>query len=138
MARLTVRFGGGKVFDRIPRDAQARLNAAMLVAINNATRFGHTLAVAFINKRTGRTATTVDSSVTGGGSTATGRWGSDDKVATILEFGSRPHRIPGAFGIPKGVWHPGTQPYLWLTRSGPPAGNMAKIELAAAFRSVFG
>lgn len=127
-----------RVSDRIPRDAEARLNAAMRSAVALATRFGFGLAFGNINKRTGQTALTIGESVTGGGSHVTGRWGSSDIVAIILEKGSRPHRIPGAFGIPQGVWHPGTRPYLWLERSGRPAGEVAKRELRAAFASVFG
>jgi hypothetical protein len=110
----------------------------MLVAIQTATKFGFGLATGNINKRRPYTVSTIDQYAVGGGSHAEGHWGSNDKVAVILEFGSRPHEIPGAFGIPRGVWHPGTQPYLWLTRSGPPAGNVAKAQLRAAFAAVFG
>jgi len=136
-ASITFRFRKD-VSDRIPRNAQQRLETAMRAAIVRSTRFGFGLAFGNINKRTGQTALTINERIVGGGSHVEGRWGSSDNVALILEKGSRAHRIPGSFGIPQGVWHPGTRPYRWLERSGAPAGAVAKAELRAAFASVFG
>jgi hypothetical protein len=104
--------------------------------------------MAAINRRTGRTASTIGSTVLGGGSHVEGHFGSSDLIAWILEFGSRPHRITarsggalhwaGARHPVRYVNHPGTRPYLPLTRVAPKAGDVAKAQLRAAFAAVFG
>lgn len=147
MPGITIRVSH-TVSDRIPKDAGARLNAEMRAAIASSTRAMYAMSQANINKRTGRTAGTIGSSVRGGGSRATGYVGSDDRIATYLELGTRPHIIrpvraralywPGAAHPVRQVNHPGTRPYRWLRRSGQSAGPIAKAQLRAAFASVFG
>lgn len=135
--------------DNLPRDASARLNLAMGRAISGATAILHTLAYINIPKKTGRTASTINQLVIGAGSSnVTGYVGSDDQIAMFLEFGTSPHRIRPVVkqalwwpGLPHPIAyadHPGTPAYLWLTRAGPPAGDIAKGLLRQAFASVFG
>ena len=135
--------------DDIPRDAAVRLNIEMGRAIAFSTGILQQLARNRIPMRTGRTAGTIEQLVVGAGTShVTGYVGSDDQIALILELGSRPHVItptvkkalwwPGLSRPVSSVRHPGTIPYLWLTRSGPPAGNIAKARLASAFVRAFG
>lgn len=42
----------------------------------------------------------------------------DSDHAAPLEFGAVPHQIPGAFGIPGGVWHPGNRAYKFFETAG--------------------
>lgn len=137
------------VTDNLPDFSSARLNMEMGRAISAATTILYTGAYGNIPKRTGRTAGTIEHIVVGAGTShVSGHVGSDDAVAAILEFGSGPHTIrPSAKkalwwpGIPHPIAfanHPGTQPYLWLTRAGPPAGDIAKVFLARAFANAFG
>lgn len=139
----------GRVADDIPRDAAARLNATMGQAIAVSTGIMRALAIGNIPKRTGRTAGTIEQLTVGIGSAhATGYVGSNDQIAMILELGSSPHIIQPA--VKRALWwpglahpvafarHPGTIPYLWLTRAGEFAGEIAKVRLAAAFRAAFG
>ncbi len=137
------------VTDNIPRQAGARLDAEMGSAIAVSTGILQQLARNRIPMRSGRTAGTIEQLVVGiGTSHATGYVGSDSAIASVLEFGSRRHIIRPA--VKKALWwpglshpiafarHPGTIPYLWLSRSGPPAGDIAKVRLAVAFRNAFG
>ena len=148
---MSLRFGvRTNIRDSLPRDAPARINAGMRGAIGRSTRFLRGIAFENINKNTGRTAGTIGSTLTGGGSSVSGHVGSNDKVARILEFGSRPHvirprnakalkfNVGGRTVFARSVNHPGTRPYRWLERSGERGGAYAKAELAGVFARVFG
>ena len=149
MASITFHFRH-IVTDNLPRNANAQLNLAMGRAISSATAIMYFFALSNIPKRTGRTASTIEQLTIGEGSShVTGYVGSDDQIALFLEFGTSPHSIfpnvkKALFwpGLPHPVAyvdkHPGTMAYLWLTRAGPPAGDIAKIRLREAFASVFG
>lgn len=137
------------VTDNIPRGAAARINAEMAQAIAISTGIMRMLYYNAINKRTGRTASTIEQLVVGAGSSnVTGYVGSDDAIALILEFGSRPHIITPAVkkalfwpGLPHPIAfarHPGTIPYLPLTRTAPAAGAIAKGRLAQVFPRALG
>lgn len=103
-----------------------RLNQAMIDTAYDGTDIIYDLAVAYINKRTGRTAGTIGEEVIPHGNGGTGYVGSNDMIAKILEFGSRAHPIDpinaealhfeGTFA--SHVDHPGTRPYEWLLRAG--------------------
>lgn len=145
MARLTFRFSK-RVTNNIPEDAEAELNAGMYEAIASSTRMGRELTQATTPRRTGYTASTVDSQITGGGSHVTGYFGSDYEVFDYLERGTRAHPIrgnpwlywPGARHPVRMVRHPGTQGQHMLERAGETAGEHAKGELEDVFRRVFG
>lgn len=100
--------------------AEERMNEAMRETAYDGTDVIHQAAVANIPKRTGRTASTIDSVVIPKGNGGTGYVGSDDLIARILELGSRPHVIEGNPTLffegtfARKVNHPGTQPYNWL------------------------
>lgn len=139
MATATLRIRCSKnVQDRLPRNAQQRANALIRRAVSRGADVGKLVTRVETPKRRPYTFLTVDSAVIGGGAHVEGHFGSDDDVFNILEGGSRPHRIPGAFGIPQGVDHPGTRPYRMLERAGPRAGSVVKAELLAGFPGVFG
>ncbi len=120
------------------------MNAEMGAAIQSSTTMMYSLYFGRIQKVTGRTAGTIEQLVIGRGTShVTGYVGSDDAIASILEFGSRPHVIspvvkralwwPGLGRPVPFVRHPGTIPYLHLSRSAPVAGAIAKTRLRAAF-----
>lgn len=143
--RLAVR---ANVTNRIPQDAGVRLDAAMRDAISDATRIGRDLTRAAINSRTGRTAASVGASVSGGGNSVTGTFGSDSAIFEDLEHGTVPHIItprtaealfwPGAEHPVRLVRHPGTAAQHNLERSAEAAGEVAKEKLAGVFGEVFG
>lgn len=146
--RLTFDIGV-RTYGRIPVNAARELDMEMGFAIARSTSIMQNLAIGYINRDTGRTAQTIEQLVIGNGTShVTGYVGSDDQIAIILEFGSRAHVITPTVkqalwweGLPHpvaSVQHPGTMPYLWLTRSGERAGDIAKAELALAFARVFG
>ncbi len=145
---ITFRFRS-RVRDNLPRGAAQRLNIEMGRAISFATSAMYFFALSNIPTKTGRTAGTIDRIVVGAGTGhVTGYVGSNDQIAMFLELGTAPHRIYPV--VKKALWwpglphpiafadHPGTRAYLWLTRAGPPAGDMAKIRLAGAFARAFG
>jgi hypothetical protein len=127
----------------------SRLNAEMGAAIIASTQMLWSLYYGRIQKRTGRSAASIEQFVVGAGSShVTGYVGSDYIVNLFLELGTSAHLILPA--VKKALWwpglarpvsrvnHPGTIPYLHLTRSGPVAGAIAKQRLAAAFARAFG
>ena len=92
-----------------------------------------------INKDTGRTATTIGKVVVPHGTGGTGYIGSDDKIAIILEYGSRAHVIepsakkalfgPGFAHPVANVRHPGTPEYAPLLRAA--MGSIFEVERIA-------
>lgn len=137
---MSIRVGvRSRVSDRIPRNAEARINAGMRQSIVQATRLGRRLTTSLVPRRRPYTYKTVDSDIVGGGSRVSGHFGSDYEVFEFLEKGTRPHPIPGAFGVPGlVVEHPGTKPVGMLERAGPIAGQEAKAGLRGVFVEVFG
>lgn len=129
----------------------ARLTGAMREGTEAATELLYAQAIARINYRTGRTATTVgvDHQPTPKG--GRGAVGSNDEIAEILERGSAPHVIRpkpervaryaaegkrgpalrfriGARTIYRAyVNHPGTRAYRWLERSGTRTEPLSKM-----------
>lgn len=95
-------------------DAEAKINAGCIQAVSESADFWRDVAQETINKRRPYTYATIESSAAG----MDGYVGSDDIVAAVLETGSRPHDIPHGFGRDGDIPHPGTQPYLWIERSG--------------------
>lgn len=120
----------------------SRLTSAMREGAEAAAELVFAQALAQINRRTGQTATTVSvdhAATSRGGRSAIG---TDDPIAEILEFGSRPHvirptperraryasenrrgpalrfRIGARVIYRASVNHPGTRAYRWLERSG--------------------
>jgi hypothetical protein len=99
-----------------------RIDAAMIRATGRGTDHGEEQYRDFINKDTGRTAGTIQSSHEG----MTGYWGSDDEVARYLEYGTSAHTIEGNPALFWGgishpvrrVNHPGTPEFAPLLRSG--------------------
>lgn len=126
----------------------SRLDAAMLRATQESTEQVYQASLRTINRDTGRTAGTVHRDVRSGpGGEVVGRVYSDDKVAVILEKGSKPHeiaptedrlaayaaarasgaevhhptlrfRVGGRVIYRRRVDHPGTRAYRWLERAG--------------------
>lgn len=135
------------VTNKLPQNPGARIDLAMRNAIAEASRVGRALTVANTPKRTGRTASTVAASISGGGSRVTGVFGSDSQVFEYLERGTRPHIIrprfkqalfwPGAEHPVRVVHHPGTAPQHILERSAQVAGVVAKERLGDVFEEVF-
>lgn len=137
---MALRFGvRANITNNIPRNTDARINASMRDAIADGTRLGRALTQAATPRRTGYTASTVESTLVGGGPLISGHFGSDYEVFEFLEKGTRPHDIPNAFGIPGNVVrHPGTEPVGMMRRAGPIAGQEAKRGLSDVFPGVFG
>lgn len=144
-----IRFNvSGRSTNRIPKNADERVNAGMRDAIVEATRDGKLLTQAITPKRSGATALTVDGVVLGGGAHVEGHFGSDDLIFKFLHDGTKPHEIrpsskkalswPGAAHPVKRVQHPGTKALNMLEQSGPIAGQVAKIRLADVYAEVFG
>lgn len=106
-------FNFGDVIQRMA-DAEAKINAGCIKAVSRSVDFWQDVAIDTINKRTGRTAGTIEASAAG----MEGFVGSNDIVAAVLETGSEPHLIPHGFGFNADIPHPGTQPYLWIEKSG--------------------
>ncbi len=111
---------------RLPRESEAAMRRATV----EGTAILEANAQRTINRRTGRTAGTIRASVDSPpGLVARGTVGSSDPVATYLEFGTRPHEIRARPGgvlrftvgnrvvFARSVRHPGTRPYLWLSRA---------------------
>jgi hypothetical protein len=138
---------GARATDNFPQSIGVSLDAAMFNAIAESTRVGRTITAARTPKRTGRTAASVQSQVSGG-STATGYFGSDSEIFEFLERGTRAHIIrprfkqalfwPTARHPVREVRHPGTVALHTLERSGEIAGDYAKQQLDGVFREVFG
>ncbi len=128
-----------RVTNRIPANAGARIDAGMRDAIADGTRLGRRLTASLTPRRRPYTYSTVESALIGGGAHVSGHFGSDYEVFEFLEKGTRPHPIPGAFGIPGlVVQHPGTDAVGMLDRAGPIAGQAAKEGLGDVFEEVFG
>jgi hypothetical protein len=146
-ATLKLRFRAD-VTNNIPTDHEIQLNLAMRDAVADATHFGAALTAANTPKRTGRTAASVRASVSGGGSSVAGSFGSDYPVLEYLERGTRPHIIrprfkkalfwPGARHPVGKVRHPGTVAQHTLEHSAEAAGAYAKEKLGGVFGEVFG
>lgn len=131
-----------------------RATEAMRNATDNAASLVAGEAAEAIPKKTRRTALTIEKSETetlpDGARISVG---SSDKVAVILEDGSRAHVIRAHNGAlrfihngqiiyRKQVFHPGTPPFLWMSRAYTlslfPAQKMYEEEVAEAYRSVLG
>lgn len=105
---------------------EERMNEAMRETASDGTDVIEDLAVGYINKRTGRTASTIGSVVELRGDGGTGYVGSNDIIARYLEYGTSPHTIrPSSAGalffdgtFAAEVQHPGTPAYNWLLRAG--------------------
>lgn len=136
------------VTNNIPRNAGTQIDLGMRDAIAESTRFGRALTQANTPKRTGRTAASVQASISGGGSRATGVFGSDYPVFEYIEKGTRPHIIrprfkqalfwPGASHPVALVHHPGTAAQHPLENAAQVAGAFAKERLGEVFEDVFG
>lgn len=112
--------------DRMPDS----LDRAMVSGTRKSTEYVEDAYKALIPKRTGRTASTITSVLEPSPNGATGYVGTDDAIASFLEYGTRPHRIVprdakalrfeiGSRVIfAKGVNHPGTSAHESLVRAG--------------------
>lgn len=127
-------------------------------AMRNATEDSASLvageAYEAIPKRTRRTALTIDKTeVEATPDGAIAYVGSSDKIAVILEDGSRAHVIRAHNGAlrfihngqviyRKEVFHPGTSPYLWMSRAFTlsifPSQRIYDREVAEAYRTTLG
>lgn len=144
MASLSIHFECRADFGELACLAgiDERMNEAMRETGHDGTDLIHQGAVGNIPKRTGRTAGTIDSAVVDKANGATGYVGSDDLIARILEYGSRPHVIEGnptlfvEGSFVRRVNHPGTRPYDWLLNAAEGAGpailGIAEGHVAAA------
>ncbi|WP_273845401.1 hypothetical protein [Rubrobacter calidifluminis] len=108
-----------------------RLTQAMREGTARGLRVLDRTAHETIGRRTGKTASTIKREVLLTPDGARGVVFSEDKVAAILEYGSRPHTIrprppkkalrfevDGKTVFAKVVRHPGTRAYRWLQRAG--------------------
>lgn len=145
MLRLGI---GYNVSSRLSVADENLVNAAMRDAIAESVRFFDMQYKRTINRKTSRTASTIGSTVLGGGSRVSGRIGSSDKVARFLEEGTPPHIIrarskkalfwPGARHPVRSVRHPGTRAYRPLLRASRSSGPHAKARLRGIYPRVFG
>lgn len=136
------------ITNNIPANHATQLNLAMRDAIAEATRVGRAITAANTPRRTGRTAESVNSQLTGAGPIVEGHFGSDSEVFEFLERGTRPHIIEprfkkalfweGARHPVRRVRHPGTAAKHTLENSAQVAGAFAKNRLGETFEEVFG